>query len=237
MNGWFVTGTDTGVGKTTIACALVRALQRRGARIAVSKPVASGANRTPHGLRNDDALALAAAAELDVSAPGEYARINPFCFEPPIAPHIAAAEAGVVIDVAALAARIRRNAAENDWLVVEGAGGWRVPLDATHDFADLAIALELPVVLVVGLRLGCINHALLSAESIAASGLKLAGWVANGIDPAMARRAENIATLSARLGTPPWMTVPHGATAAELAALAAPVIDRLAVGFTAAPSR
>jgi dethiobiotin synthetase len=181
----------------------------RGAvRVAVAKPVASGAKRTAQGLRNDDALELAVAANLAVTATHDYQRINPFCFEPPIAPHIAAAEAGVTIDVAALAARIRANAAENDWLVVEGAGGWRVPLDATRDFSDLAIALDLPIVLVVGLRLGCINHALLSAESIAASGLKLTGWIANGIDPAMARATENIATLTARLGAAPSMVVP-----------------------------
>ena len=236
VKGWFVTGTDTGVGKTTIACALVRALRARAVRVAVAKPVASGAKRTAQGLRNDDALELAAAANLAVTATHDYQRINPFCFEPPIAPHIAAAEAGVTIDVAALAARIRANASENDWLVVEGAGGWRVPLDATRDFSDLAIALDLPVVLVVGLRLGCINHALLSAESIAASGLKLTGWIANGIDPAMARATENIATLTARLGAAPSMVVPHGATSAAITALAEPAIDRLMVGFSAQPA-
>jgi dethiobiotin synthetase len=232
IKGWFVTGTDTGVGKTTIACALVRALRARAVRVAVAKPVASGAKRTAQGLRNDDALKLAAAANVDVTATQNYQRINPFCFEPPIAPHIAAADAGVAIDVAALAARIGTNASENDWLMVEGAGGWRVPLDATRDFSDLAVALDLPVVLVVGLRLGCINHALLSAESIAACGLKLAGWIANGIDPGMARQAENVATLTARLGMPPAMLVPHGATVAETAALAEPAIDRLMVGFS-----
>jgi len=236
IRGWFITGTDTGVGKTTIASALVRALRQRNVRVAVSKPVASGAQHTPQGLRNDDALELAAAANFDVTTAHDYARINPFCFEPPIAPHIAAAHVGVAIDVTALAARIRANAAENDWLVVEGAGGWRVPLDATRDFADLAVALDLPVVLVVGLRLGCINHALLSAESIAACGLKLAGWVANSLDPAMARQPENIATLAARLGTAPLMTVPHGATAAEMTKLAGPAIDRLVDGFSTPPS-
>lgn len=200
----FITGTDTGVGKTVVAAAIIRALTASGLRVAGMKPVACGAERGPDGLRNADAVALANAA--NVAAP--YETLNPYCFEPPIAPHIAAREAGVAIDIHRVRNHLHELAREADFVVIEGAGGWLVPISATQTLADLALALETPVILVVGLRLGALNHALLSAESIASRGARLAGWVASHIDPAFERSAENLATLEARLHGPPLASVP-----------------------------
>jgi dethiobiotin synthetase len=202
--GVFITGTDTGVGKTLVATAIVRALVASGLRVAGMKPVASGAERGPDGLRNADALALSGAA--NVAAP--YETLNPYCFEPPIAPHIAAREAGVAIDIHRVRSLFQELAHEADFVVVEGAGGWLAPISATQTLADLALALEVPVILVVGLRLGALNHALLTAESIAARGAQLAGWAASHVDPAFARSAENLATLEARLRAAPLASVP-----------------------------
>lgn len=196
--GFFVTGTDTGVGKTVCAAALTRAFARRGARVAVMKPVASGAIRTPQGQRSEDALALI--EEATVAAP--YATVNPYCFEPPISPHLAAAEAGVRIDLPLILARYAELADRADYVIVEGAGGWLAPIGPDCTMADIARTLELPVILVVGMRLGCLNHAMLSHESIRVHAAKFAGWVANGIDPALDRAAENRATLHRQLGAP-----------------------------------
>jgi dethiobiotin synthetase len=203
--GLFVTGTDTDCGKTVVACGIVAALRARGPRVGVLKPVAAGAWETPGGLRNQDALDLAAASGSDLP----YAVVNPFVYAPPIAPHIAAAQAGEVIRFAPLREAFERVRAASDVVVVEGAGGWRVPLGPDGDVADLAAALGLPVVLVVGLRLGCLSHALLTAESIARAGCRLAGWVANTVDPTMAVREENLATLRARLPAPCLGVVPR----------------------------
>jgi dethiobiotin synthetase len=224
FDGVFVTGTDTEIGKTFVSTALASAARRRGLKVGVMKPVASGALRTPDGLRNDDALALmAAAGETD------YAAVNPYCFEPAISPHLAADDAGVTIDLGRLAALARVRAQECDWLVVEGAGGWLAPLGAGRSMADLARALGLPVVLVVGLRLGCLNHAVLSAESIRLSGLTLAGWVGNRIDPTMSRWEDNVSTLESLLGAPPLALFPFGANEAGRLALGRQVVDRLLV--------
>ncbi len=212
-NSFFVTGTDTGVGKTLVSAALTRALAARGLRIAVMKPIASGSDLTPQGPRNSDALALMAAA--NVTAP--YEVVNPYCFLPPVSPHIAAREASVTIDLALLRSRFDSLAAASDCVIVEGAGGWLAPISDTASMADLAAALSLPVLLVVGLRLGCLNHALLTRESLAARGVAFAGWIANAIDPDFDRAAENVATLSARLGEPPLARVPfleHGGATA-----------------------
>lgn len=203
-SGFFVTGTDTGVGKTLAAAALTRAFVDRGLRVAVMKPVASGSDPTPGGPRNSDALALMTAA--NVTAP--YEVVNPYCFLPPISPHIAAAEARVAIDLAVLRRRFDSLAAASDCVIVEGAGGWLAPISDTATMADLAAALELPVLLVVGLRLGCLNHALLTRESLASRGMAFAGWIANAIDPRLERAAENLATLSTRLGEPPLACIP-----------------------------
>jgi dethiobiotin synthetase len=196
--GYFITGTDTGVGKTRIACTLLHALAHAGVSAVGMKPVAAGAVRDAEGLLNDDVAALMAASE--VAAPRAW--VNPYCFAPPIAPHIAAADAGVLIELDVIVRAFNALAAVADVVVVEGAGGFCVPLGDRFDGADLARRLGLPVVLVVGLRLGCLNHALLTAQAIRARGLELAGWIANRIDPHMAAVEQNIATLKARMDAP-----------------------------------
>lgn len=203
---YFVTGTDTEIGKTTIAAGLLCAARQAGMSTAAAKPVASGCVRTPEGLRNDDALALLGQSSLALA----YDEVNPFAFEPAIAPHLAAREVGVELSVARLLPAVRlvleRGA---DFSLVEGAGGWRVPLAGRESLSDLAIALQLPVILVVGVRLGCINHAVLSAEAIERDGLRLAGWVANILDPHTSRLEENLATLAERLPAPCLGQVPR----------------------------
>lgn len=217
---FFVTGTDTDIGKTTVAAGLLHAARLRGLSTAAAKPVASGCESTPAGLRNGDALALQA----ECQPPLPYELINPFAFAPPIAPHVAAREAGMALDVPQLATAVRRVLARGaDLTLVEGAGGWRVPLSDSADLADLAVALRMPIILVVGLRLGCLNHALLTAEAIRADGLRLAGWVANEVDPGMARREENLQELNVRLGAPCLGRVPR-LPCAE-AARVAPCLD------------
>jgi dethiobiotin synthetase len=196
MKRWFVTGTDTEIGKTWVSCALVRHLAERGHSVAVMKPLASGCERTDEGLRNEDALALMAASNVSQ----EYAQVNPLAFEPPIAPHIAAEQAGVRIDPAALA-RVA-DGIQADMLVVEGVGGWCVPLGHGLMLSDLARRLADEVILVVGLRLGCLNHALLSAEAIRRDGLELRGWVANYVDPDMLEQGPNLATLEELMPAP-----------------------------------
>jgi len=202
---YFVTGTDTEVGKTLVSCAFVHHLRKTHARVVGMKPVAAGTVDTPHGPDNEDAVALRAAGS--VTVPRELD--NPYCLPLPMSPHLAARAAGQVIDLDLLADRYRQLAALADVVVVEGAGGFHVPLNDTQTGADLAQRLGLPVVLVVGLRLGCLNHALLTAEAIRARGLTLAGWVANRIDPAMSAADDNIAYLTDRLGALPWADVPR----------------------------
>jgi dethiobiotin synthetase len=205
--GLFITGTDTGVGKTVVACALVRALVARGARVAVMKPVASGSERTPAGLRNADAEALRACANVDLP----YEEVNPFCYEPAISPHIAAEEAKIPIDLGKIAQVYARIAAQSDWVVVEGAGGWLAPLGDAISMADLARSLSLPALLVVGLKLGCLNHAQLTRRAITTDGIAFAGWVGSVLDPHMARLTENLATLRQRLGEAELECVAHAA--------------------------
>lgn len=215
-HAYFVTGTDTEIGKTTIAASLLHAARLRGLSTAAAKPVASGCQRTPHGLRNDDALALLAQCSL----PLRYEEVNPLAFEPAIAPHLAAREVGVELTVASLASPVRAILARNaDFSLVEGAGGWRVPLAGRESLSDLAQALAIPLILVVGVRLGCINHAVLTAEAIERDGLKLAGWVANIVDPQTSRLEENLATLGERLPAPCLGRVPYleDASAASVA--------------------
>jgi len=203
--GFFVTGTDTDAGKTVVALGLVAALQARGLRVGVQKPVAAGADRTPDGLRNGDALALLAASGLDLP----YEVVNPWCFEPPIAPHIAAARAGCEIRFTPVLEGLGRVATASDVVVVEGAGGWRVPLGPDGDMAALARATGLPVLLVVGLRLGCLNHALLTADAIRSAGCVLAGWVGNVVHARMAELEANVATLRGLIPAPCLGVVPR----------------------------
>jgi len=204
--GVFVTGTDTGVGKTVIACALVRALRQAGRRVSVMKPVASGSFQTPLGLRNADALALMEAAGLPAKCYGE---VNPYCFEPPISPHIAAKESKIAVDTGLIRDAFERLADGAEWMVVEGAGGWLAPINERETMASLAEALSLPVLLVVGLKLGCLNHAQLSWRAVRSDGARLAGWVASAIDPQMSHVAANLESLERLLGARPLEVVPH----------------------------
>ena len=221
--GVFVTGTDTGIGKTFVTSALVRALVRRGIAAAGMKPVATGAMRVAGALVNDDALALQAAAG---SAP-PYADVNPYVFAPPVAPHLAATAADIRIDFEVIHAAWRRLSRHAEFIVVEGVGGWLVPLNETGTVADLARHLDLPVLLVVGLRLGCINHALLTARAIENAGSRLLGYVCSCVDPAYAGVNETVAALQTRIVAPCLGVVPHCARAdhepvdAALAGLAA----------------
>ena len=202
---YFITGTDTDVGKTTVAAGLLQAARAAGLSTAAGKPVASGCEVTPEGLRNADALALMAQCTLALS----YEEVNLVAFEPAIAPHIAAREAGVALTVQALLTPMQRILRQRaDFTLIEGAGGWRVPLSGQDSLSDVAQGLDLPVILVVGVRLGCISHALLTAEAIAQDGLQLAGWVANIIDPKTSRLEENLATLAERLPAPCLGRVP-----------------------------
>jgi len=211
---WFVTGTDTEIGKTLAASALTHACAQRGLRTAAMKPVAAGAMLRGGELHNDDVDQLAAAD----SAGLPRAWTTPYLLREPAAPHIAAAMEDVRIDPAHLLDCYRRVAAAADAVVVEGVGGFRVPLSEGYDTADLAQQLGLPVVLVVGLRLGCISHALLTAEAIAARGLPLAGWIANTLDAAMPHLEENIAALAAGLPAPLLGRVPRLAQPSAAAA-------------------
>lgn len=179
MMGFFVTGTDTEVGKTRISIALVDLLKQHVKRVAVMKPIASGCEKTTQGLRNDDAMQLQQHA--NVALP--YNMINPYAFEPAIAPHIAAKKNKIDIDLTRIKQSFDAISQQADAVIVEGAGGWLVPLNSTQTMADLAIALDLPIILVVNLKLGCINHALLTVKAIESSGLTLHGWVANQIEP------------------------------------------------------
>lgn len=214
---YFVTGTDTEVGKTTLSAGLLQAAQRRGLSTLGAKPVASGCEWAEGALRNGDALALMAESTLKLP----YEAINPYAFEPAIAPHIAAQEAGMALTAQVLLPPMRKVLAQQaDFTLIEGAGGWRVPLAGKDNLSDLAIALGLPVILVVGVRLGCINHAVLTAEAIVRDGLKLAGWVANIIDPGTSRLEANLMTLAERLPAPclgkvPRLAQPSGAAVAD----------------------
>jgi dethiobiotin synthetase len=215
--GLFITGTDTEVGKTVIARLIVRTLVATGVRVAVMKPVAAGSAMTAQGLRNADALGLI--ADSNVVMP--YETVNPYCLAAPISPQLAAREAGVVIELARIRENYAKLRAGADCVIVEGAGGWLAPLNEAEFIADLAAALDLPVLLVVGLRLGCVNHALLSVAAIRQRRQTLAGWIANQIDPGFARMAENLATLQRHIGMPPIATVAYDAAAPGAVGLSA----------------
>ena len=206
MHGVFVSGTDTGIGKTHVSAALLRALRRIGIAAIGMKPVASGCESTSSGLRNEDALALIKAAGVE----RRYEDVNPYAFADPIAPHLAAADQGVVIEPQRIVEAYERLQGDSDFLVVEGVGGWLAPLGDSLMQADLARALDLPVLLVVGLRLGCLNHALLTARAIEADGCRLIGWIGNRIDADMLRVEDNIETLKSRIQAPLLGIVEHG---------------------------
>ena len=211
FDGCFVTGTDTGVGKTLVSAALLHTLARHHRRVVGMKPVAAGLVQHAGQWVSEDVLALRAASTVAVPA----ALDNPVALPDAIAPHIAARRAGQAVDVVGLLAAHRSLRALADAVVVEGAGGWRVPINDHETLADLARALGAPVVLVVGVRLGCLNHALLTAQVVRADGLQLAGWVANVVDPDMPCKEENIDALRQRLDVPLLGTVPWHAEAPD----------------------
>jgi dethiobiotin synthetase len=186
---WFITGTDTGIGKTWCSVALIKQLKQQGLRVAAMKPIASG--------KNSDAEQILAASGLDLP----YELVNPYAFEPAIAPHIAAQQVGQTIELKVLIEKYKQLAALADAVVIEGSGGWRVPINASQSFKDMVLAINAKVILVVGLRLGCINHALLTAEAIQRDGCTLAAWIANPIDSEFDGKA-SIETISSYLGTP-----------------------------------
>ncbi len=219
----FVAGTDTDVGKTLVAAALLIKCRERGQTAAGMKPVAAGCELRGGRLWNADVAALTAASGLAL----DRALVNPYLFAAPIAPHIAAAEEGIDIDLEHIAGCYARLCEQAEAVVVEGAGGFLVPLGGDSDGGHLARRLGLPVLLVVGMRLGCINHALLTQEAIAARGLALAGWVANRVDPGMARFDANLAALESRLRAPllgviPFLDRPEAALAARHLELLSP---------------
>jgi dethiobiotin synthetase len=224
----FVTGTDTGVGKTVVARLIVRSLVATGVRVAVMKPVAAGSVMTAQGPRNEDALGLIADSNVEMP----YATVNPYCLDAPIAPHLAARDLGITVELPRIQARFRTLAAQADYVIVEGAGGWFAPLNDAEFVADLAAALRLPVLLVVGLRLGCLNHALLTAAAVRQRRLPLAGWIGNQIEPDFARMSENLLTLERHLGMPPIAIVAHAPAASVPARLPATEIAALVQAAT-----
>ena len=207
--GFFITGTDTAVGKTLITVALTRAFVARGIRTAVMKPVAAGVMQTADGPRNDDALELLAAS--NVTAP--YDDVNPWLLTMPASPHLAARHDGISIGRERIIAAHRRLAAHAELVLVEGAGGWLAPISGTATMADVAVSLDLPVIIVVALRLGCLNHALLTRAAIRSCGLPFAGWIANRMPLEMPLANANIETLASRFGVAPLAIVPPGAGA------------------------
>jgi dethiobiotin synthetase len=209
----FVAGTDTGIGKTHAACTLIHALCARGLEVCGMKPVASGCLETPQGRRNEDALALQAAG----SHPLPYESVNPLALREPLSPHLAARLERVTIAMPPLRAAFDRLRATHDAVVVEGVGGWMVPLAPGLLASAIPQQWDLPVVLVIGLRLGCLNHALLTARAILDDGCRLAGWIANRIDPAMAAAEDNLETLRGMLPAPCLGVLPHGLQPAQAA--------------------
>ena len=213
MKRWFVTGTDTEVGKTVASGALLQAAGTAGYRTAGYKPVASGCEMFAEGMRNSDALALQRYSSVTLP----YEQVNPFAFMEPTSPHIVSAEEGRPVSAEALSQGLRRLEAQADWVLVEGAGGWYTPLSDTLTFADWVKQEQLPVILVVGVKLGCINHAMLTADAVQAAGLRLAGWIANQVQPPGKRHQEYLATLKQRLPAPCLGEIPWLADEAEQA--------------------
>lgn len=208
---YFITGTDTEVGKTVASCALLQAANLRGLRSAGYKPVASGSEMTPEGLRNSDALALQQHSSLTL----DYKTVNPYTFAEPTSPHIVSAEQGEPIEAHQMSAGLRQLESQAEWLLVEGAGGWFTPLSETLTFADWVVQEQLPVILVVGIKLGCINHAMLTAQAVRQAGLPLAGWIANDVVQPGKRHQEYLATLRRVLQAPLIGEIPWFAHAPE----------------------
>ena len=206
MSGLFITGTDTEIGKTFVSSLLIKLLVEENLQVAGMKPVASGANCIDGELKNDDALSLIEASNIDV----EYKNVNPYVFEPAVSPHIAAEQAGLEISLSEIKKCFEQLKNKSDVVVVEGVGGWYAPITCHTTVADLAETLNLPIILVVGLRLGCLNHALLTAQAIRQSGLPIAGWIANHVEKDFSSAEKNISTLKHYLNDFPFLgSVPY----------------------------
>ena len=205
IKGYFITGTDTDVGKTLVSASLLYLLRQQGLSVVGMKPIASGCRKTGQGLRNDDASLL---IEHSSHQP-EYNDVNPYAFEAAIAPHIAAAVNNTQIEIETIYQAFMRLSQSNDYCIVEGVGGWRVPVNQNKTMVDVARRIGLPVIVVVGIRLGCINHALLTIESINLSGLECAGWIANCIDPGAAEIGKVIDAIAERADKPLLGIIPH----------------------------
>jgi len=203
--GFFITGTDTDIGKTEVSLALMQALQQQGKVVNAMKPISAGCRLEEAQLLNEDAERLQAQSSLAI----DYSTLNPYAFEPAIAPHIAAQEAGVEIDLNVIKARYDEIGLDSDYVIVEGAGGFCVPINKEHTMVDLAKQLNLLVIMVVGIRLGCINHALLTYQSIENSGLKCVAWVANTVDAHMVRSDENYQAIRERIACPCIAQIPY----------------------------
>ena len=203
--GYFITGTDTEVGKSWCSAGIMERLKQQGHSVVGMKPIASGCEETPDGLRNEDALLLQQNASIEI----DYQLVNPYSFRPAIAPHIAAEREGVEIKLGKIVEHYIQLKAKADVVIVEGVGGWQVPLNEHESVVDLAVALKLPVILVVGMRLGCINHALLTAQSIRNAGCDLEGWIGNGVDSEMAELEQNIESIAQRIDAPLLGVVPN----------------------------
>jgi dethiobiotin synthetase len=205
MTGYFITGTDTGVGKTCVSLGLIHAFKSQGKIVTGMKPVSAGCTRTEHGLRNEDAVQLQHESFIEIP----YDIINPYAYEPAVAPHIAAQELGEKIELDTMARCYKIIADQSEVVIVEGAGGWLAPINNSETMADLVTRLQLPVILVVGIRLGCLNHALISVESIKNCRLTLAGWVANQASTHMDKSQDNIEYLKHRIPAPLLGVIPH----------------------------
>jgi dethiobiotin synthetase len=209
MSDYFITGTDTGVGKTWVTLALMKAMQNKGKVVVGMKPVASGCQKISGVLRNDDAVQILKQSSKRPSQTLDYKTVNPYAFEQAIAPHIAADLAGVVIDIGKIADEFSTLKKNSDSVVVEGVGGWCVPLGDNVMLSDLVNRLGLPVILVVGLRLGCINHALTTVRAVEVGGAKLRGWIASQLDPDYVCLEETMTTLKTRISAPLLGSLPY----------------------------
>ena len=201
MSGLFITGTDTEIGKTYVSSLLIKFFAEQGYKVAGMKPVASGASLVDGVLKNDDALSLMQASNIEL----DYKIVNPYVFEPAVSPHIAAEQAGIEVEIDKIKNNYEQLQKKSDVVIVEGVGGWYAPISCHTTVADLAESLKLPIILVVGLRLGCLNHALLTAQALRQSGLSVAGWVANHVEKDFSSAQKNISTLKHYLNDFPFL--------------------------------